>query len=101
MLRFRCRSHRSNFGDYIIMKTMQEYITELKEVLKTDKLDELIKFVKDNKEYYDKEFLKRFLKSNRETQQLAMDKMIEAIITLPEDLRERAKERIKQWRTKK
>ena len=81
--------------------TMEVYIRELKEVLKTENVDELVKFVKEHKECYDKDFLKKFLKSNRETQQLAMDKMIEAIITLPEDLRERAKERIKQWRTKK
>lgn len=74
---------------------IMEFREQIKKVLLTENVDELIKFIKENKEYYDRYFLINFFKNGREFQQLCLDKMIIASLDLPKDIRERAKERVK------
>ena len=72
------------------MSRIESYVKERDEMLRKCSVDELRKFVKKHKQYYDKCFVDSFVKAKDEVLEITLHKMIVNCTSLPFDFRQKS-----------
>jgi hypothetical protein len=67
------------------MDTIRKYVRDRDEMLLKRDVNELRKFVKKNKKFFDKEYLENFEKASDEVLEITLHKMIVSVTSLPMD----------------
>lgn len=67
------------------MDTIRKYVQNRDEMLLKRDVNELRKFVKENKKFFDKEYLDNFEKASDEVLEITLHKMIVSVTSLPMD----------------
>ena len=66
---------------------VKKFVKERDEMLKKRSVEELVKFVNSHKQYYDEGHIKMVNEASHEVLEVALNKMIVNVPSLPEELR--------------